>query len=139
MCGASGFSSRECGAKKLLESADEVSVELLRGLCAIGFHVRISSWGRTASDMSGTLTSECPHNSSVNPAVCSCECLPLAKRRNDLAHWRVEPATPFLGRYSESVADFIHAVVYGEKAVATFIAIVDVWPSGDFYLQIVGF
>jgi hypothetical protein len=37
------------------------------------------------------------------------------------------------------VANFIHAIVYGEKAVATFIAVVDVRPSDNFLLEIVGF
>jgi hypothetical protein len=37
------------------------------------------------------------------------------------------------------VADFIHAVVYGKKAAATFITIVDVRPSYDYLLQLVGF
>jgi hypothetical protein len=28
-------------------------------------------------------------------------------------------------------------IVYGEEAIATLIAVVDVWPSGDFLLEIV--
>jgi len=39
----------------------------------------------------------------------------------------------------ESVANFIHAVVYGKKVVAIFIAIIEVWPSGNNLVQIVGF
>ena len=35
------------------------------------------------------------------------------------------------------MANFVQAIVYGEKAVAAFIAVVDVWPSGDFSLEIV--
>ena len=37
------------------------------------------------------------------------------------------------------MADFIQTIDYGEEAVATFIAVVDVWPSGDFVLEIVSF
>jgi len=36
----------------------------------------------------------------------------------------------------KSVADLIHAVIYGQKAGTSFIAIIDGWPSCDYLLQI---
>ena len=50
------------------------------------------------------------------------------------------PCTGLLhGRPLEkSATDFIRAVVYGKKVIATFIVVIDVGPSGDYLPQTIG-